>query len=330
MANQLANNLSTQDKDAMENMDVEKMISHVTQNVFKIMNNSDSSSGPPDISSLMSSLTGGISKKETTEQVSEIISVKTRDIFFDLNVNLEDFYTGKKKKLNVKRKRIIEENGKQRVVEEKKKIIIPIESGMKDEQQIRFVGEADQIPGYLPGDIIITLIENEHPVFQRDGDNLIINKNINFYENYDLAFDIKHLDSRILRITKPNNESLHTNDWLRKITGEGMPIFKSGKKQFGDLFIRFNLLIPKTIEQNKLTVLKKIFENNNILSDTFYKQYLLENVSENDLEELITDDDYTSESGESLNSESGSEDSSVSSVSSSESGFISKRFPKRR
>jgi hypothetical protein len=31
---------------------------------------------------------------------------------------------------------------------------------MKDEQQIRFEGEADQIPGYIPGDIIITLIEN--------------------------------------------------------------------------------------------------------------------------------------------------------------------------
>ena len=45
---------------------------------------------------------------------------------------------------------------------------------MKDEQQIRFEGEADQIPGYIPGDIIITLIENEHPEFQRENDNLII------------------------------------------------------------------------------------------------------------------------------------------------------------
>ena len=51
---------------------------------------------------------------------------------------------------------------------------------MKDEQQIRFEGEADQIPGYTPGDIIITLIENEHPVFQRDNDNLIIIKNWEF------------------------------------------------------------------------------------------------------------------------------------------------------
>ena len=45
-----------------------------------------------------------------------------------------------------------------RIIEEKKKLVIPIEKGMKDEQQIRFEGEADQIPGYKSGDIIITLI----------------------------------------------------------------------------------------------------------------------------------------------------------------------------
>ena len=120
------------------------------------------------------------------------IYLKTRDICFDLNVDLEDFYSGKKKKLNVKRKRIIEVDGKQQVVEEKKKLIIPIEKGMKDEQQIRFEGEADQIPGYKSGDIIITLIENEHPVFQRDSDNLIIIKNINLYQIYDYSFDVIH------------------------------------------------------------------------------------------------------------------------------------------
>jgi len=327
MANQFANNLSTQDKDAIESMDMEKMISHVTQNVFKMMNNGES--GAPDISNLMSSLTTNISKKEEpSEKISEIINVKTRDICFELNVDLEDFYTGKKKKINVKRKRIIDENGKQVVVEEKKKFTIPIERGMKDEQQIKFIGEADQIPGYLPGDIIITLIENDHPVYQRDGNNLIINKNIGLYEIYDLTFEIEHLDSRILRITKANNESLHTRDWLRKITGEGMPIFKSAKKQFGDLFIRFNLVIPKFIEPSKFNDFKKIFQNTElVLRDTFDKKYTLENVSESDLEELITEDDYTSESGDSL--EPDSDDSELSSVSSSSSGFISNKFSKK-
>ena len=75
-------------------------------------------------------------------------------------IEMQKWVETKKKKLNVKRKRIVEIDGVQTVVEEKKKLIIPIEKGMKGEQKIRFEGEADQIPGYKPGDIIINLIEN--------------------------------------------------------------------------------------------------------------------------------------------------------------------------
>jgi len=313
MANQLANNMSSEDKDAMENMDMEKMISHVTQNVFKMMNGGgDDTEGGNPFASIFNATMGAMGKQESevSEDPEPIGYPKTRDICFDLNVDLEDFYIGKKKKLNVRRKRIIEVDGKQKVVEEKKKIIIPIERGMKDEQSIRFRGEADQIPGYAPGDIIITLIENEHPVFQRDGDNLIVIKNINMYELYDITFDIKHLDSRIIRVHKGNSESLHTNDGLRKISGEGMPIFKSAS-DFGDLFIRFNLVIPKTIEPSKLNTFKQIFGTESVLGDTFSKKCVLEHVSETDLEELCSD--YSSESDS--ESESDSDSSSEISVS---------------
>jgi DnaJ-class molecular chaperone len=298
MANQLAMSMSSEDKDAIEGMDMEKMISHVTQNVFKMMNNPGSNEVPNFMDSFK------INKPVDTLP-------KTRDICFDLNIDLEDFYNGKKKKLNVKRKRIVEIDGKQKVVEEKKKIIIPIERGMKDEQQIRFEGEADQIPGYTPGDIVITLIENEHAFFQREQDNLIIIKNISLYELYDLTFDIKHLDNRILRIHKNENDSLHLNDSLRKIQGEGMPIFKSKNSECGDLFVRFNLIIPKSITSEMMPVFKELFktENRDQLSETFDKKYFLENVSETDLEEL--DSDYSEES-----EESSSDDSELSDISS--------------
>jgi len=317
VATQLAKNISDDDKSAMDNMDMEKMISHVTQSVFKMMGNNENGAAP-DIMSLMKN--GNIFENKISlsdsENVSdsendEVICPKTRDICFDLNVDLEDFYTGKKKKLNVKRKRIIEVDGKQKVIEEKKKLIIPIEKGMKDEQQIRFEGEADQIPGYKPGDIVITLIENEHPVFQRDNNNLIIIKNINLYELYDITFDITHLDSRILRIIKNPSDALHLNDSLRKISGEGMPIYKSETEK-GDLFVRFNLIIPKSIEQSKLNALKDIFDTEHKLSDTFSNKYLLENVSDTDIEDLESEDSYESSSTSELSSISDSSDSEVS------------------
>lgn len=292
MANQIANNMSAEDKNSMENMDMEKMISHVTKNIFSMMNGMNGMPQPSNESTVPSE-----QEEDTTDSESDASPIypKTRDICFDLNVDLEDFYTGKKKKLNVKRKRTIN----QKIVEEKKKLIIPIERGMKDEQQIKFDKEADQIPGYKTGDIIINLIENEHPDFQRDGDNLIVIKNINLYQIYDLTFDIKHLDGRILRITKEPGDALHLNESLRKITGEGMPIYKK-PGMFGDLFIRFNIVIPKSIEKDKMESLKDIFSEQTeepVLEEEFTQICVLENVTELDLEILDTSSsNYTSDS----------------------------------
>jgi len=291
MASQIANNMSDQDKQAIESMDMEKMISHVTKNVFQMMNGNGENP--------LAELLGGVMKSEPKMETRMEHLPKTRDICIDLNVDLVDFYTSKKKKINIKRKRIIEVDGKQKVVEEKKKIVIPIEKGMKDEQQIRFEGEADQIPGYAPGDIVITLIENEHPVFQRDNDNLILVKNVNLYQIYEYTFDINHLDGRIIRISKTPNDSLHLNDSLRKVIGQGMPIYKH-ENSFGDLFIRFNVIIPKSLEPNLLRKFKEIFDDSNeTLSETVSGNYLLENVSETDLEEL-TDTDSETESDSDL------------------------------
>ena len=143
MATEIANNMSSEDKSSIENMDMESMISHVTKNVFKMMNgNTDipegSFSSLGDIMGLMGN--SNLTEKPSSPKTSSIYLPRTRDICFDLNVDLEDFYNGKKKKLNIKRKRIVEIDNKQKVIEEKKKLIISIERGMKDEQQLRFEG----------------------------------------------------------------------------------------------------------------------------------------------------------------------------------------------
>ena len=318
LANEIASNMNADEKVSMENMDMEKMLSHVTKNVFSMMNNGAFPflQPPP----------GGFQQQQQPQVVPEIEKSmsfkKTRDICFDLNVDLEDFYTGKKKKLNVKRKIMIEVDGKQKMIEEKKKFVIPIEKGMKDEQQIRFPGEADQIPGYKPGDIIITLIENEHPDFERDNDNLIMVKNINLYQSYDIAFDIKHLDGSVYRIIK-DTDALHLNDAIRKLPGLGMPSYKS-QGIFGDLFVRFNLVLPKSLSSEKLGLLKEVFDEiSEPLAETFKATCLLENVSELDLEDL----DYTSEETD-TDDDSSEEDTSSSDISSSSSEELAVRRKK--
>ena len=294
MAAQIANNMSPEDKNAIENMDMEKMISHVTKNVFTFMN------------------AAGVEQPPIVHDLRHKDDLpRTRDICFDLNVDILDFYMSKKKKLNIKRKCVIEVDGKQKVVEEKKRIVIPIEKGMKDEQQIRFEGEADRIPGYIPGDIVITLIETEHPVFQRDGDNLIIAKDINLYQIYDYTFDITHIDSRIIRICKSDTDALHLNNSLRKITGLGMPVYKQ-EGVYGDLFVRFNVVLPKTLEKLKEIVAS---ENKETLGEKYDVLKVLENVSETDLEDFYTSEEEDSSESESESETDSDSGTSVSSVS---------------
>jgi len=328
MANQIAKNMSLDDKESLEGMDMQDMISHVTKNVFSMMNTQGGipSLDPEMFKNMMQQpqqVVEEVSETENeTEDETNCIYAKTNDICFDLNVDLEDFYTGKKKKLNVKRKRMVEVDGKQTVIEEKKKLIIPIEKGMKDEQIIRFEGEADQIPGYKPGDIIITLIENEHPVFQRDNDNLIMIKNINLYQSYNFTFEIKHLDNTFYRIKNNKDDSLHLNESIRKISGLGMPSYKTNGS-FGDLFIRFNLVLPKSVNISQLEKLNEIFKDDplfleNKLEATEFKEIVLENVTDADLEDI--EDLYSSESEdtESETSETESESDSLSELSSND------------
>eukprot|EP00124_Ichthyophonus_hoferi_P002440 Ihof_evm8s166 gene=Ihof_evmTU8s166 len=89
-----------------------------------------------------------------------------------------------------------------KLVEEKKTFEVHVEKGMKEGHQIRFTGEGDQVPGLPPGDIVIVLRQKEHPVFQRQGDDLIMNMSITLCEALcGFKMPVKHLDDEIVLVT---------------------------------------------------------------------------------------------------------------------------------
>lgn len=80
-------------------------------------------------------------------------------------------------------------------------------AGMKDGQKISLHGEGDQEPGLEPGDVIIVLDQKEHPVFQRQDDNLIMKMNIKLVESLcGFKRTVQTLDDRTLVISSlPGN-----------------------------------------------------------------------------------------------------------------------------
>ncbi|XP_018536256.1 dnaJ homolog subfamily A member 4 isoform X2 [Lates calcarifer] len=130
-------------------------------------------------------------------------------------------------------------------VERKKKILeVHIDKGMKDGQKITFNGEGDQEPGLEPGDVIIVLDQKDHPVFQRQEDNLIMKMNIRLVEALcGFKKTIQTLDNRTLVITSQSGEVIKHGD-IKCIQNEGMPIYRDPYEK-GQLIIQFQVEFPE-------------------------------------------------------------------------------------
>lgn len=144
-----------------------------------------------------------------------------------------------------------------KIAKETKKITVEIEKGMFNGQSIVFKKEAEQLPGIIPGDLIVILKQKKHNFFTE-------RKKHDLYATIDLSFEeaifgynkkITHLDGRELFI---ESNKVTDPDEVRVITGEGMPVHKF-PSQKGDLFIKFNVKLPKVLNQKEIELIKEIF-----------------------------------------------------------------------
>jgi chaperone protein DnaJ len=139
-------------------------------------------------------------------------------------------------------------NGK-KVVSEKKTLEVHIDRGMKHNQRIEFIGEADEKPGVLAGDIHFIIQEKPHNIFQRDGQNLIYQKKITLSEALTgLEFTIEHLDKRTLLVKNKVGEVIKPGQ-VKMIENEGMPTHRNPFEK-GQLYIKFDVEFPKKIPED--------------------------------------------------------------------------------
>ncbi|XP_077993568.1 dnaJ homolog subfamily A member 1-like [Glandiceps talaboti] len=146
-----------------------------------------------------------------------------------------------------------------KIVRERKILEVHIDKGMRDGQKVTFRGEGDQEPGLEPGDILIVLDEKEHPVYQRNNDDLIMKMELELVEALcGFQKTIKTLDNRNLLISSHPGEVIKFGD-IRCIMGEGMPIYKSPFDK-GRIIIQFSVNFPEEnfLPQDKLNKLEAL------------------------------------------------------------------------
>jgi DnaJ family protein A protein 2 len=144
-----------------------------------------------------------------------------------------------------------------KVYKDRKVLEVAIEKGMKNGHKIRFSGEADEVPGTLPGDVIIVVQEKEHEKFKRKGADLVITEDLTLSEALcGFTRTITHLDGRILKIEMPAG-SVVKQDAVKVVNGEGMP-FHGNPFTKGRLFVHFTIAFPKTLPLSAVTAIKAV------------------------------------------------------------------------
>ena len=140
-----------------------------------------------------------------------------------------------------------------RVVEE----ILPIEikPGWKKGTKLTFPEKGNEEPGIIPADIIFVVEEKPHPVFKRDGNDLVFSQEITLLEALTgKTIDLITLDGRTLMI--PLTDIINPDHEI-VVPNEGMPISKEpGRK--GNLRLKLNVRYPSKLTGEQKSELKRV------------------------------------------------------------------------
>ena len=136
-----------------------------------------------------------------------------------------------------------------------KNIRISIPAGVSDGQVIRLKNHgAPGVHGGPNGDLYITFRIEPDPVFKRLGDDLYVTLDIDLYAAIlggEVMVDT--LDGKIKLKVKPETQ----NGTKSRLKGKGFPVYKQDGS-FGDLFVTYNVLIPKNLTEHQKQLFKEL------------------------------------------------------------------------
>nr|AYN74436.1 heat shock protein [Acipenser oxyrinchus oxyrinchus] len=174
-------------------------------------------------------------------------------VVHDLMVSLDEIYSGCTKKMKISHKRLNPDGRSTRT--EDKILTIEIKRGWKEGTKITFPREGDETPSNIPADIIFVVKDKPHPVFKRDGSDLIYPAKVTLREALcGCTVNAPMLDSRVIPVSfkdviKPGMK------W--RIAGEGLPNPKNPDKR-GDMVLVFEVKFPDRLPQSTKDTLGQV------------------------------------------------------------------------
>jgi len=158
---------------------------------------------------------------------------KGEDILYELLISLEEAASGGEKRVSYRK------NGK---VEE---ISVKIPRGIPAGKKLRVAGKGmEGRNGGPPGDLYLQIAIREHPVFLREGDDLVVEKEITFPEAVlGTTIEVPTLEGT-KNVKIPSGTQSHTKMRLR---GLGLPHFQGDGR--GDEYVKVMVKIPRKVSE---------------------------------------------------------------------------------
>jgi len=171
--------------------------------------------------------------------------VKGQDHTYELSVSLEDVLNGAEKNISLRRN-----GGNQN-------ISVKVPKGIESGKRLRLTGKgAPSSSGGPPGDLYLKVTVQPHPVFTRDGDNLMMENKIPFSEAcLGTTVDVITLEGKKFKVKVPAGVQQEAK---LRIKEHGLPAGPIGKR--GDIYVKILVQIPKKINRKQKKVVKEMAE----------------------------------------------------------------------
>jgi curved DNA-binding protein len=161
------------------------------------------------------------------------MSQRGEDIVYEMAISLEEAASGGEKRISYRKNGRLEE------------VSVKIPRGIPSGKKLRLAGKGKEgRNGGPPGDLYLQVSVREHPLFSQEGDDLTVEKEINFSEAVlGTTIEVPTLEG-MKKVKVPPGTQSHTK---MRLKGLGMPHFQGEGK--GDEYVKVIVKIPKKVSE---------------------------------------------------------------------------------
>jgi molecular chaperone DnaJ len=157
-------------------------------------------------------------------------------------------------------------------VRRSRQVKVRIPAGARDKMKVRIPGRGNVgKEGGPAGDLYVRTLVEEHPVFERKGDDFIVGVPISFVEAaLGAEIQVPRPGGGIVKLRLPAG----TQDGKQfKVRGAGAPRAKSDGGEKGDLIVRVSVVVPKKLKRREREILEALAEerDEDVREDLFKK-----------------------------------------------------------